>query len=361
MVFGTEDLPPRAAVIHLLYASRVAPVIHLLYASRVAPVISTMAALGLADHLADSLRSVDELAEASQTHAPTLARLLRTLAALGLVSTEADGRVGLTPSGQLLWADVPDSLRAYVLGIYAPHSLQAWTALSEAVRTGEAAFPRVHGVGYWDYLAAHPEQQQLFDAAMTGLVGQRAAALLETCDLTDIRTLVDIGGGQGRLLTAALGAYPHLRGILFDRPEVLAGADRLLRTAGVANRCDLVAGNFFVSVPRGGDAYVLAMVVHDWPDAEALALLRSCGDAMEPGARLWLIEQVIRPGDAYDPTKLLDMHMLVLFGAQEGTAEEYQRLLEAAGFHEVTFSATATPFSVVKAVRSQKGRLGNRR
>ncbi len=145
-------------------------------------------------------------------------------------------------------------------------------------------------------------------------------------------------------------ATPGLRGVLFDRPEVLPGAETLLSAAGVRDRCELIGDDFFASVP-GGDAYVLAYIVHDWPDAQAIGILRACHRAMAPGARLWLVEQVVPPGDAYDRAKLLDMLMLVLFGAQERTEAEYRALLEGAGFEWVSVRPTATPFSVVEAIR----------
>jgi hypothetical protein len=339
MVLGTEGLPPREAVQQLLNAAWAAHAVR------------AMAALGLADRLAAGPRTPGALADATGAHAPTLARFLRTLAALGLCATEADGRVRLTPRGEVLRADAPGSVRPYALAIHAPHVDRAWDDLPEAVRTGEPAFPRVHGLGLWDYLAARPEEQALFDAAMTGGADVRARALLEARDLSGIGTLVDVGGGQGRLLAAALTATSGLRGVLFDRPEVLPGAEAFLSTTGVEDRCALVGGDFFAALPPGGDAYVLAIVIHDWADDEATAILRACHRAMAPGAKVWLIEQVVEPGDAYDRVKLLDLLMLVLFGAQERTEAQYRALLEGAGFERVAVHPTATPYSVVEAVR----------
>ena len=340
MVLGSEGLPPREAVLQMVNASWISHAIR------------AMAALGLADHLAPGPRTVQELAEATGTHAPTLSRLLRTLASVGLCATDdGQGRVRLTPRGEMLRSDVPNTVRPYVLAIHATHVERAWDGLTDAVRTGEPAFPSVHGADFWDYLSQHPEEGALFDAAMTGGAELRAQALLAARDLSGLGTLVDIGGGQGRLLAAALTANPGLRGVLFDRPEVLPGAEAFLTAAEVLVRCDLSGGDFFTAVPPGGDAYVLALIIHDWPDEQATTILRTCHRAMAPGARLWLIEQVVQPGDAYDRTKLLDLLMLVMFGAQERTAEEYQGLLEAAGFGQVTIHSTDTPYSLVEAVR----------
>ncbi len=152
-------------------------------------------------------------------------------------------------------------------------------------------------------------------------------------------------------LAAALAANPGLRAILFDRPEVLPGAEAFLAAAGVRDRCDLVGGDFFAALPPGGDAYVLALIIHDWPDEAATTILRTCHRAMAPGARLWLVEQVVQPGETYDRAKLLDLLMLVVFGAQERTEAEYRALLEGAGFESVAVHPTDTPYSVIEAVR----------
>lgn len=333
---GTESMSPRAAIQHM---------VTLAFASHA---VRVMAEQGIADHLAAGPRSPAELAAASGAHAPTLARFLRTLAGLGLCVTEEDGRACNSPRGELLHADAPDSLRSFALAIAAPYIGRAWDRLSEAVCTGEATFPQVHGVAFWDYLSAHPAKGALFDEAMSGAVVTRAEALVGTVDLSTIWTLVDVGGGEGRLLAAALETNPDLHGLLLDRPEVLPRAEATMTAAGLHDRCTFVGGDFFTCVPGDGEAYVLAQILHDWPDAEATAILHQ---AMSPGARLWIVEQVIEPGDGFDRAKLLDLHMLVLFGAQERTAEEYATLLRAAGFEQITVHETATPWSIIEAIR----------
>jgi hypothetical protein len=339
MVLGTEGLSPEETARQLVNASWITHVVR------------AMAVLGLADQLANGPLTVVELAEATGTHAPALSRLLRVLVDLGVCARDEGDRVRLTEVGEFLRSDVPGSVWASVLAIHAPYIEQVWGELPEAVRTGEPVFSRVHGLGFWDYLTAHPEEGARFDAAMTGSSEKRARALLAARDLSGLGTLVDIGGGQGRLLAVALMATPGLRGMLFDRPEVLPGAEAFLASVGVRERCDLVGGDFFEAVPAGGDAYVLAQIVHDWPDEQAVAILRSCYQAMAPGARVWLMEQVIEPGGASAQANQLDLLMLISFGAQERTAEEYRALLEAAGFHDMMVYATPSPWSVVEAVR----------
>lgn len=314
--------------------------------------VRTMVLLDLPDHLASGPRPAAELAEATGTHPPTLKRFLRTLTGLGLCASTDDGRFQLTPQGELLRGDGPHSMRSYVLAMTAPYVTQAWEALPEAVRTGEAAFPRAHGRSFWEYLAANPEEGVRFDGAMSGAVVVRARSLLGAVKLDGVRTLVDVGGGQGQLLIEVLTATPGLHGILFDQAHVLESVQERFAAAGVADRCRLVPGNFFAEVPAGADAYTLAMIIHDWPDDAATEILRVCHRAMEPGARLWIIEQIVPSGDGFHRSKLLDLHMLVLFGAQERTAEEHRVLLEAAGFSQVTIQLTDTLYSVIEAVRS---------
>lgn len=336
---GTGRVPPEEAMVQMVVGYWISQAIR------------AMAVLGLADHLAAGPRTTDELSGQSGAHAPSLDRLLRALSALGLCARDDERRVRLTPLGERLRSDAPNSLKPYVLMITAPWLQRTWQELPDAVRNGEPTFARVHGVGFWDYLAAHPEEGALFDAAMSGGAEERAEALLAACDLSGVNTIVDAGGGQGKLLAAVLAAVPDLRGILADRPEVVAGADEVLRTAGVADRCAVVGSDFFASVPPGGDAYILAQIIHDWPEEEALAILSACHRAMAPGARLWLIEQVIQPGEDSVELTLLDLNMLMLFGGQERTAEEYQKLLEAAGFGEIRVLPTDTSWSVVEAMR----------
>jgi hypothetical protein len=232
MVLGTAGLPPREAAWRLVTASWITHAVR------------AMAVLGLADHLADGPRTAGELAEATHADPRAMADLLRALAGLGLLQHDEAGRARLTPVGECLRADAPGSLRPAALTIMAPYMERAWHELPEAVRTGAAVFPRVHGVGFWDYLAAHPEEEARFDAAMTSGADARARALLAARDLAGLGTLVDVGGGEGRLLAVALAATPGLRGGLFDRPEVLPRAEAYLGAAGVRERCKLVGGDF---------------------------------------------------------------------------------------------------------------------
>jgi hypothetical protein len=332
------DLPSRAALTRMITAYRISQAIH------------AAAKLGVADRLKDGSKPSDELAAEMGVHAPSLYRLLRALASVGLFEEDDRGRFRLTPLGAYLRSDVPDSARAFAIALNEPWFRRAWEDLPHAIETGERAFDRVHGMGFWDYLARHPEAGAVFDAAMSDDSGIRAHAVIAAYDFVGVRTVVDVGGGQGRLLAAVLGAHRHLRGVLFDRPDVIAGAHDVLGQAGVSDRCEVVAGDFFDSVPGGADAYILSRIVHDWDDESAIAILRRCRHAMALGKKVLLIEQVIAPGNDPDPAKFTDLNMLLLFAGRERTAAEFRSLLQAAGFTMGRVVPTSTPWNVLEGV-----------
>jgi hypothetical protein len=299
---------------------------------QVSQAIHVVATLGIADLLKDGPKSADELAEATGTHASALYRILRALASVGVFAEQSDGRFGLTPLAEHLRTDVPGSLRSWAMLIGRPYYFTTWGYLLHSVRTGEPAFPHVYGMPAWEYRASHPEESALFDGAMTGLSLAEAEAVVRNYDFLGIGVLVDVGGGKGALLAAILAANPALRGILFDQPHVVADAKDLLERAGVADRCEVVDGDFFKAVPGGADAYLLKSIIHDWDDASAIEILRKCRAAMADSGRLLLVERGIRPANEPDPAKFIDLMILVMLGGRERTAEEYERLYIEAGF-----------------------------
>jgi len=316
---------------------------------QVSRAVHVAAMLGIADLLADGPRGVEELATRTGSHAPTLYRVLRLLASVGVFAEDVEGRFGLTPRAECLQADVPGSLRAWTIMFGGPSFWASWGALPDSVRTGETAFPLVHGMDRWEYLARHPEESAAFDAAMTELSAGESAAVLDSYDFSGIGVLADVGGGKGGLLAAILAANPSMRGILLDQPHVVAGAAELLSQAGVADRCQIVGGSFFESVPGGADAYLLKSIIHDWPDEQAIAILRTCRAAMADGGKLLLLERIIRPGNEPDLAKLIDLIMLVMNGGRSRTADELDRLLATAGFRLGSTVRTASPLSVLEA------------
>jgi hypothetical protein len=256
----------------------------------------------------------------------------RLKARAGLDPRERPDGFALTPVGVSLRTGVPGSLRASVLMLLDEANWKPWGQLLHTVRTGETAFNHAHGMGVFDYLVEHPEASSAFNAGMAGNWPAHARLVAATYDFSEMSVVVDVGGGRGRLLATILERYPRLRGILFDQPHVIEDARKTLDAAGVVDRCELVGGSFVVSVPTGGDVYVLRNIVHDWEDDRAVAILTSCRRAMAPGARLLLVERYVAtdPREAF-PVLQSDLEMLVIVGGLERTKDEYATLLARSG------------------------------
>jgi hypothetical protein len=316
-------------------------------AFQVSQAIYVAAALGIADLLEDGPKSTDELAETTGTHAPTLYRLLRALASVGIF-IETDSRFGLAPPAEYLRTDMPGSLRGFVMLIGHQSFWSSWGHLLHSVRTGESAFRRIHRMTLWEYWADHPEEAAVFDVAMTSLSSGVVDAVVRSYDFSGIGVLLDVGGGEGVLLAAILAANPSLRGILFDQPDVVRTAGALLERAGVADRCEVVSGSFFETVPAGADACLLKSVIHDWDDETAIEILRACRSAMDEGGKLLVVERVIRPANDPDPAKFSDLNMLVIPGGRERTAEDFERLYDEAGFELSGILRTGSPYNIIE-------------
>ncbi|GAC1523746.1 MAG: methyltransferase [Chloroflexota bacterium] len=306
--------------------------------------------LGIAESLAAGSRTAADLAEATQTHAPSLYRLLRALASVGVFAEDDEGRFGLTSLGHLLRPDVPGSVRGWVLLMGGPAGWTSWEDLLHSVRTGESAFRHIHGMSVWEYRKQNPAENAIFNEAMINLSAREVDAIVGAYDFAGIGTLVDVAGGHGALLAGILRANSHMQGVLFDLPHVVKGAPAVLDAAGVADRCRLVAGDMFDGVPTTGDAYILKSIVHDWSDERAVAILGACRACMPPHARLLLAERVIPPGNTPHPGKFMDLHMLAVVEGRERTAAEFRALLAAAGFTVTRIIDTGRPMSIVEAV-----------
>ena len=295
-----------------------------------------------------SPKSVAELAEATGADEPALTRLLRALAALGLCDRVDDRRFTNTELGEAFRA-----VSGWARHIGQPGHWQAYGSLEHSIRTGDQAFTAVHGQPLWDYLANHPDEQKIFDEAMTAMSQAAADQVVEAYDFSGFGTVVDVGGGHGTLLAALLTRYPSVQGVLFDQPNVVAGAQEFLIAWGVAQRCRAVGGSFFDTIPEGGDAYLLKSVLHDWPDAESIEILRNCRRSMPAHARLLLVEQLLDQSPDPVRTALSDLTMLVVAGGQERTTDEYRWLLKAAGFHLTRAIPTGSAAFVIEAVSGQ--------
>jgi hypothetical protein len=313
--------------------------------------ICVVARLGIADLLNDGPLDAETLAGAAGAHAPSLYRVLRTLASVGIFAEGNDGRFGLTPRAEPLRRDAPDSIRAYILLLDEEWYSGPADHLLHSVQTGRPAFDQVHGTDFFTFLARDPGATAVFDAAMTSRSVQENDAIASAYDFSGLETLVDVGGGHGSLLAAILLANPGLRGVLFDRPQVVAEAGHQLETAGLGGRCEVVGGDFFESVPAGGDAYILKRVLHDWDDERASAILRTCHRAMADGGRLLVVELVLPPGNEPSLGKLFDLLMLVDLGGRERTEADYRALLAGAGFELTAITPTRSLVSVVEGMR----------
>ncbi|MEV4839094.1 methyltransferase [Nonomuraea sp. NPDC049486] len=316
----------------------------------VASAVCAAAELGVADALAGGARDADQLARAVGAHPGALYRLLRALADLGVLR-ELDGRVfELTETGERLRRDHPESQRGFAVMLGSSWHRRAWSGFADSVRTGESAFERVFGPAF-DHFRDHPEHGEVLNDAMTSVSAAFVWPAVRGHDFTRYGTVVDVGGGHGAMLAAILSAHPAGRGVLFDLPHVIEGAGGPLVEAGVADRCELVGGDFFTSVPPGGDAYLLSNVVHDWGDDDAVRILASCRRAMNDGGRVLLCEAVI-PDPPREPTAatVIDLEMLVIAkGARQRTAGEYAELFERAGLRLAGVTGGGV-FDVVEAV-----------
>jgi hypothetical protein len=319
-------------------------------AFRVSQAIYVAATLGIADLLEDGPRSVDDLAQATGTHAPTLYRLLRALASVGVFIEQPDGRFGSTPLAEYLRTNDPRSLRAWAMQTGQQYFWNSWGHLLHSVRTGEPAFSELYGTTAWEYRQAHPEEDAVFNAAMTALSSGVVEAIVQSYDFSKMGVLMDVGGGEGVLLAAILAANPALRGILFDQPHVVDGAKALLERAGVEDRCEVVSGSFFESVPKGADAHLLKSVVHDWDDTTTVKILRACRAAIADPGKFLVVEPIIQAGNEPDPAKFSDLNMLVMLGGQERTADDFEKLYAEAGFRVTDIVHTGTSMSIIEGV-----------
>lgn len=333
-------VPPQAALARLMdgYLST-----QLLYVA---------AELGVADALVDGPRTSADLAAALGADPAAMHRVLRGLAADGVLEEVSGGRFGLTSAGALLSAAAPGGQRGAVLargGLY----YQALSGLLDAVRIGGTPFARVHGQTFFEYLAGRPAETAAFQASMADRSHHEATAVVAAYDFGRFRRLVDVGGGRGVLLAAILAAHPAPAGVLFDLPEAAAQARDYLATAASDGRWEIAPGDFFDAVPAGADAYLLSRVIHDWDDERAVRVLATCRRAIAGDGTLLLVEAVLPERAADQPAAIrMDLHMLALLGGAERTATEYQALLTAAGFSLVRIVPTDSPagISIIEAV-----------
>jgi SAM-dependent methyltransferase len=306
------------------------------------------AKLGIADLLRDGPRTCEDLAQVTGTQARALYRVMRALASVGVFSEVSEGRFALTPLAELLRTGEPSSMRALAI-MLGEESYRAWGELLYSVKTGEPAFDRVFRMRRFEYLSEHPEAAQVFNEAMTGLFGRVHASVVKAYDFSRAGKVVDVGGGNGLLLMLILKANPRTIGMLFETPAVVRDSRKHIEAAGLAHRCEVVAGDFFESIPDGCDTHVLAHVMQSFDDDSCSKILRNCRRSLVRNGGLLLVEPIVPAGNEPSPAKLLDLQMLVVTGGRQRTRAEYGAILEAAGFRLVRVIPTDSGESVIEA------------
>jgi len=314
------------------------------------------AKLSLADLLKDGPRDCRELARATETHAPSLNRLMRLLASVGVFAEQEDGKFALGPLGEFLRTGVPGSMRAMAMLFAGDKIVDAWKELEYCVRTGEPAFRKESpDADPFSLMAQDPEATKIFEEAMATFAPMTSAAVAAAYDFAAFGTVVDVGGGNGALLIGILQANPNLRGIVFDQPHAAKSATEKIGAAGLSSRCEAVGGDFFKEVPSGADAYVIKHVIHDWNDERAVAILKNCHRVMGPNAKLLIVEGLYPPridksvesrGAAAN-----DVNMLVNTGGRQRSEAEFRALYDASGFKLTRIVPTPARVCVIEGVR----------
>jgi SAM-dependent methyltransferase len=324
-----------------------AAVLRMIQGLHISRAVYVAAKLGIADLLADGSRSARELAELTKTHAPSLYRVLRLLAALNVLLEQPRGHFALTPLGERLQTGVPGSLRNWATLTDTVGGLLPFDRILDSVMTGEAGLKLAYNDTWIEYLTKRPGAAANFQISMSERTAGFAPSVATAYDFSQMTRVVDVGGGRGTLLAAVLAAGTHLQGVVFDLPEGVADAAETLRAAGVADRCAIESGDFFVAVPPGVDGYLVANVLHDWDDERSVAILRNCRQAMREGGKVLIVERMIFDDPQQSiPTLLSDLNMLVLTGGQERTEEEYARLLAGADLRLMRVIPVAYPYGV---------------
>jgi hypothetical protein len=326
------------------------PIMELTLAPVLSRALYAVTERGIPDLLADGPATPDELAAKAGVHPIALLQMLRALAAAGFFTHGADGRFGLNPVSETLLPGHPTAARDAVLALGSPAFWGALGVTPAVLETGKTGVEIALGTSFFDWLRQHPDQEAVFNRTMIAVHGGEPAAVAETFDFSGINKLVDVGGGLGTMLVTLLAANPHLTGVLFDAPTVVEQAKETITAAGVEGRCERVGGDFFASVPAGGDAYILSHIIHDWPVEECHTILRNCKEAMNPGGRILIVEMVLPEGTEPHPGKVLDVVMLTIPGGRERTAAEYEELLAPVGLRVERVVPTPSPVSVVEAV-----------
>jgi hypothetical protein len=313
--------------------------------------IAVVADLAIPDLLAAGPREVSDLAAQRGVGADGLYRLLRAVAAFGILVELPGRRFENSPASTLMRTEVAGSMRALVRWLGEESAWRAWAGLEYSVRTGRPAYDEILGQPLFEYFKAHPETGEIFNAAMVGFTKVTGPAVARAYDFSAFETLVDVGGGHGALMAAVVNQHPRVRGVVFDRPEVVAKAPALLSAEGVADRVRVEAGDFLASVPAGANGYIMKHIIHDWDDEHCVRILSNCRTAMAPGGTVLIVEQVVSDRAEAVFSKLSDLEMLVMTpGGRERTEAEFGALVASAGLRMTRIVPTETMVSIVETV-----------
>ena len=317
----------------------------------VARLIHVAAKLRLADLLRKGSRTLEDLSKAAGVQPEPLYRILRALASVGIFTETKGRRFKLTPLATTLQTGVSGSMHAWALMINDNWAWDSWKELLYGVKTGEVPFLKAHGVPIFEYLEKHPEDLEVFGESMTSISQIENPAVAAAYKFSGIRTLVDVAGGHGSLLATILKANPRLQAVLFDRGPVIARAesDRHVTAKGITERCRLESGDFFEAVPKGGDAYLMKYILHDWNDEACIKILTNCRTAMNEKGKVLVVDNVIAPGNDPSWGKLLDIQMLII-GGRERTKQEFAALFAAAGLKLTRVIPTKCSLSIVEGI-----------
>jgi hypothetical protein len=309
--------------------------------------VHALAHFRIADHLASGARTAADLARLTQAHQASLLRLLRAAAALRLVAEDEELRFVLTPLGEALRAEAPRHAASAALAMGAPDVWRALGELTRSIETGEPLPERLGGAK--PFASTAPAQGSRAAQTMIAFYGDEPAAVVEAYDFSPFRLVADIGGSSGNLLSTILRRHHALLGILYDLPYTAAAAREMLEERGVADRCRVISGSFFDSVPAGADAYILSHVIHDWPEEKCELILRNVRRAIPSGRRLLVVEPLVTSGSESDEAKFLDVIALAITGGRHRTLEDFRALLGRTGFRLTRVIATAAEVTILES------------
>jgi len=317
---------------------------------RVTQLIYVAAKLGIADLLKDGSKSIDELASRVGAHPRALYRVLRALASIGIFAEVGDRQFELTALAEPLQDRVPGSVRASAIMDGDELHWKPWGDLLNCVKTGDTPFHRVFGMSYYEYLKGNAEVGSTFNKHMSARTEQSANVVIEAYDFSGVNRVIDLGGGRGALIAAILKRYLQVQGVLTDLPAVANEAKAFIKSEGLDDRCEIIGGDYFESIPSGGDIYILKSVIEDQQDDGAVDLLKNCRRAMGNHARLLIVDSIMPPHGSPSPANVFDVHMMVMAGGLLRTEEGFGALFEKAGFKVNRVLPTKSELSIIEGV-----------